>query len=173
MPPALNRKSISPLLTAAGREKLLISDADLCKSPDCLRSTCLIDICVFVHALLIAEGLTPVRAPQHPLGAPPPSWPAPYARSDIRSNPYFSELALCYEEKVLVYGRRGALGGQEEQLVALTATRRDRPPSRLSCNRALCPPCVCPSGSSSTTALLLLAAAHCRCHLPGCLACRQ
>ena len=24
------------------------------------------------------------------------------------------ELALCYEEKVLVYGRRGALGGQEE-----------------------------------------------------------
>ena len=24
------------------------------------------------------------------------------------------ELALCYEEKVLVYGWRGALGGQEE-----------------------------------------------------------
>ena len=28
------------------------------------------------------------------------------------------ELALCYEEKVLVYGRRGALGGQEELLQA-------------------------------------------------------
>eukprot|EP01049_Picozoa_sp_SAG25_P009038 SAG25_NODE_862_length_5023_cov_2.854010_7_plen_58_part_00 len=29
VPPALNRKSISPLLTAAGREKLLILAADL------------------------------------------------------------------------------------------------------------------------------------------------
>ena len=28
------------------------------------------------------------------------------------------ELALYYEEKVLVYGRRGALGGQEELLEA-------------------------------------------------------
>jgi hypothetical protein len=26
------------MLTAAGREKLLISAADLCKSPDCLRA---------------------------------------------------------------------------------------------------------------------------------------
>ena len=32
VPPALNRKSISPLLTAARREKLLISAADLCKA---------------------------------------------------------------------------------------------------------------------------------------------
>jgi hypothetical protein len=38
------RKSIPRLLTAAGREKLLISDADLCKSPDCLRSTYLFDL---------------------------------------------------------------------------------------------------------------------------------
>jgi hypothetical protein len=44
VPPALNRKSISRLLTAAGREKLLISAADLCKCPDCLRSTCLFDL---------------------------------------------------------------------------------------------------------------------------------
>ena len=44
MPPDLNRKSISLLLTAAGREKLLISDADLCKSRICLRSTCLFDL---------------------------------------------------------------------------------------------------------------------------------
>eukprot|EP01047_Picozoa_sp_COSAG01_P074299 COSAG01_NODE_12372_length_1749_cov_2.509685_3_plen_54_part_01 len=44
MPPALNRKSISPLLTAARREKLLISDADLCKCRICLRSTCLFDL---------------------------------------------------------------------------------------------------------------------------------
>ena len=42
--------------------------------------------------------------------------------------------------------------------------------SRPPCNRAPCPPCVCPSRPSSTTALLLLAAAHCRCRLPGCLA---
>jgi hypothetical protein len=39
VPPALNRKSISPLLTAAGWEKLLISAADLRKCPDCLRSS--------------------------------------------------------------------------------------------------------------------------------------
>jgi hypothetical protein len=38
VPVALNRKSISRLLTAAGREKLLISAADLCKSRICLRS---------------------------------------------------------------------------------------------------------------------------------------
>jgi hypothetical protein len=39
MPPALNRMSISPLLTAARREKLLISAADMRKCPICLRST--------------------------------------------------------------------------------------------------------------------------------------
>jgi hypothetical protein len=44
VPVALNRKSISRLLTAAGREKLLISAADLCKSRICLRSTCLFDL---------------------------------------------------------------------------------------------------------------------------------
>ena len=44
VPPALNRKSISPLLTAARREKLLISAADLCKCPICLRSTCPFDL---------------------------------------------------------------------------------------------------------------------------------
>jgi hypothetical protein len=49
MPPALNRKSISRLLTAAGREKLLISAADLCKSRICLRSTCLFDLCELFH----------------------------------------------------------------------------------------------------------------------------
>ena len=45
------------------------------------------------------------------------------------------ELALCYEEKVLVYGWRGALGSQEElfkparmEVAAATEARWQQPP---------------------------------------------